>query len=79
MLSCRVLGHKVLFRAEGSRMLWECERGCGLQGSKEYANAAAANRYARAFNRRDSKSVGTRPTLSTMPLWLLRRLRRRGD
>ena len=56
-------------------MRWECERGCGEAGSKAYANEEDARRYAAAFDRRDSASVGTRPTLSTMPLWLGRKLR----
>ena len=55
-------------------MRWECERGCGAGGEKSYASAADAQRYARAFNRRDSDDIGRRPTLSLLPLWLGRRV-----
>jgi hypothetical protein len=75
MLQCRLLGHRLRFRAEGTTMTWACERGCGEGGSKEYESAAEASRYAAAFDRRDSDSVGSRPTVSTFPLWLARRLR----
>jgi hypothetical protein len=78
MLRCRVLGHRLRFRADGATMRWECERGCGEAGSKAYASETDAARYADAFNRRDSEDIGTRPTISTAPLWLVRRLRRRG-
>ena len=40
MLSCRLLGHRYRFDAEGSTMRWACERGCGAGGEKVYASAA---------------------------------------
>ncbi len=58
-------------------MTWECERGCGERGSKLYASPQDAARYAAAFDREDSADAGRRPTISTAPLWVLRRLRRR--
>jgi len=59
----------VLFRS--------CERGCGAGGSKTYATAADASRYAAAFDRRDAADVGKRPLLSLLPLWLARKTRGR--
>ena len=54
-------------------MRWACER-CGEDGgSKTYATAAEAQRYARAFDRRDAEDVGKRPLLSLLPLWLARK------
>jgi hypothetical protein len=77
MLRCRLLGHRMRFTAEGATMRWRCERGCGTSGEKAYASPAEAARYARAFDREDSESVGSHPTLSTLPLWLTRRARGR--
>jgi hypothetical protein len=76
MRACRLLGHRFRFRAEGETMLWECERGCGEGGSKTYATAADARRYAAAFDRRDADDVGRRPLLSLLPLWLARKVSR---
>ncbi len=54
-------------------MRWWCER-CGEEGgSKSYATGAEAQRYARAFDRRDVDEVGKRPLLSLLPLWLARK------
>ena len=73
MISCRVLGHAYRFGAVGATMRWSCER-CGEEGgSKTYATAAEAERYARAFDRRDAEDVGKRPLLSLLPLWLARK------
>ena len=73
MKSCRVLGHAYRFDADGATMRWSCER-CGEEGgSKSYATAADAERYARAFDRRDGQDVGKRPLLSLLPLWLARK------
>jgi hypothetical protein len=58
-------------------MRWNCERGCGAAGSKTYASAEAAARYARALDRRDSDALGRRPLLSLLPLRLARRAARR--
>src|SRR3954467_12384728 len=73
MRACSVLGHRFRFTAEGETMRWSCERGCGEGGSKRSASAADAQRYARAFDRRDAEDVGKRPLLSLLPLWLARR------
>jgi hypothetical protein len=73
MNSCRLLGHRLRFSAEGETMRWECERGCGEAGSKRYASAEDAQRYARAFDRRDTEDLGKRPLLSLLPLWMARK------
>jgi hypothetical protein len=61
-------------------MRWECERGCGAGGAKEYATADDAERYAAAFDREDRQDLGQRaPLLGLLPLrlwWVLRRRRR---
>jgi hypothetical protein len=77
MSQCHLLGHRYRFSAEGPTMRWECERGCGEGGSKRYATAEEAQRYARAFDRRDAEDLGRRPLLSLLPLWLARRMGRR--
>jgi hypothetical protein len=56
-------------------MIWDCERGCGAGGSKEYPSAEAARRYAQAFDREDSDALGKRPLLSLLPLRMARRRR----
>jgi hypothetical protein len=71
--SCRVLGHRWRFSAEGDVMRWECERGCGASGSKRYPSAEQAAHYARAFDREDREALGRRPLLSMLPLWFARR------
>lgn len=60
MIRCRLLGHLWRFRADGSTLRWDCERGCGTGGEKAYDSAERASRYARHFNRKDSSSPGTR-------------------
>jgi hypothetical protein len=77
LIACRVLGHRLQFWADGEVMRWECDRECGLVGEKRYPTAADAQRYARAFDRRDSDDLGKRPTLSLLPLWLGRKADRR--
>lgn len=79
MLTCRLLGHRLQFWADGQTMRWECERECGFAGEKRYASAAEAQRYARAFDRRDADDLGKRPTLSLIPMWLARRVGRRSS
>ena len=80
MLSCRLLGHRYRFRAEGQTMLWNCERGCGAGGSKEYASSTEAARYASAFDREDRTELGRRaPLLGLFPLRLWWTLRRREE
>ena len=59
-------------------MLWECERGCGAGGSKDYATAQEAARYASAFDREDRTDLGRRaPLVGLFPLRLYRSLRDR--
>ncbi len=54
-------------------MTWECERGCGFGGQKEYATAEDAARFARAFDKRDSSDLGRRaPLIGLFPLRLWR-------
>jgi hypothetical protein len=77
MIRCRVLGHRLRFRADGATMRWACERGCGFGGAKTYASAADARRYAIAFDRDPLDATSRRPMLSVLPLWLGRWLRRR--
>ena len=75
MLSCRVLGHRYRFTAEGTRMRWECQRGCGAAGEKQYGSAAEAQRFAAAFDREDSADLGRRaPLIGLLPLRVWRRL-----
>ena len=73
MPACRLLGHRLRFSADGATMRWECERGCGTAGSKDYPTAAEALRYASAFDRRDTDDLGRRSLLSLLPLRLIRR------
>jgi hypothetical protein len=72
---CRIFGHRQRFVADGSTMRWACERCGGAGGEKRYETAAEASRFASAFDRPDSANVGNHPTLSTIPLWLARKLR----
>ncbi|HEY3461923.1 MAG TPA: hypothetical protein VGK62_00540 [Gaiellaceae bacterium] len=80
MLSCRLLGHRYRFHAEGATMRWTCERDCGASGSKEYGSAEEAARYAAAVDREDRRELGRRaPFLGLFPLrmwWALRNRRR---
>ena len=73
MLSCRLLGHRMRFEADGETMRWHCIRGCGFEGEKTYATSAEAARYAAAFDREDREDIGRRTPLSLMPLRLGRR------
>ena len=76
MLTCRLLGHRIRFRADGRTMSWECQRGCGAGGTKVYPTAQEARRYAAAFDREDSQDLGRRaPLVGLFPLRLWRRLR----
>jgi hypothetical protein len=76
MLACRVLGHRYRFRTEDETMLWECQRGCGVGGSKRYPSAAEAAQYARVFDREDSDDLGRRaPLIGLFPLRIYRALR----
>jgi hypothetical protein len=58
-------------------MRWECSRGCGAKGSKLYATADEASRYARGLERdRVAAGEGRVPFMATLPLRLIRRARR---
>lgn len=76
-LACRVFGHRPAFHAEGPTMRWCCDR-CGQgAGAKEYDTPDDAQRYATAFNRRDTDDLGKRaPLIGLLPLRLWRRFRR---
>jgi len=79
MLSCRLLGHRFRFTAEGRTMTWACER-CGAGGAKEYPSERDATRYAAAFDEEDLDDLGRRaPLLGMLPLRLWRSLRERGS
>ena len=78
MLRCRVLGHRFRFSSDGEVMRWECQRGCGAAGSKQYATAEDALRYSRAFDREDRQDLGRRaPLIGLLPLRLARAMQRR--
>jgi hypothetical protein len=72
VLACRILGHRFRFRAEGPHMLWECVRGCGAVGSKEYGTAEDASRYALGLERDAAPDRGP-PLIAALPVRLLRR------
>jgi hypothetical protein len=73
-LACTVFGHRPAFRADGRTMQWACDR-CGQgSGTKEYDSPEAAQRYAVAFNRRDTDDLGKRaPLIGLLPIRLWRR------
>lgn len=76
-MKCAVFGHRYRFSADGPTMRWACERGCGAGGSKRYASAADASRYARALDLEDSRDLGRRaPFVGLLPLRIWRALRR---
>jgi hypothetical protein len=77
---CRVLGHRYRFGAAGETMTWRCERCGAIGGSKTYASAAEAERYARAFDREDRSDLGRRaPLVGLLPLRLWRAWRDHRD
>lgn len=76
--ACRIYGHQPVFRTDGPVMSWACGRCGGEAGTKTYESPAAAQRYAAAFNRRDTDDLGKRaPLLGLLPLRLWRVVRRR--
>jgi hypothetical protein len=79
MGSCRILGHRPRFWAEGEVMHWECERECDMKGSKRYGSPEEAAHFAAAFDREDRDDIGRRPLLSLLPMALARRLASRGS
>ena len=77
MLACRAFGHRYRFSSDGATMRWECQRCGALGGTKDYASAEDAARFARAFDREDSEQLGRNKLLvSLVPLRLFRRYRR---
>jgi hypothetical protein len=73
-LSCRVLGHRPRFWAEGTTLHWRCERDCDDPGgTREYESAADARRIAAALDVEDRDGISKRPIMSLMPLKLARR------
>jgi hypothetical protein len=80
MLRCRLLGHRHRFTASGATMSWSCERCGAAGGSKTYASAADAARYADAFDREDRDDLGRRaPLVAGLPLRVRRAMRGRRD
>ena len=77
MLRCRLLGHRYRFASEAETMRWQCERGCGVGGSKRYETPEDARRYANAFDRQDRDALGRRAPVGLTPLRLWRLVRRR--
>jgi hypothetical protein len=78
MLRCRLLGHRYRFTSDGPTMRWHCQRACGAGGSKRYATAADARRYAAALDREDREDLGRNaPLIAGLPLRLARVLRQR--
>jgi hypothetical protein len=78
MLRCRLLGHRYRFSHEGCTLLWSCPRECGASGHKRYPTVEEAERYARAFDRRDIDSLGRHaPLFGLYPLRLWRAWRDR--
>jgi hypothetical protein len=76
MLRCRLAGHRFRFPSEGETMSWRCQRGCGAGGTKRYATANDAARYAAAFDREDRQDLGRRaPLFAGLPLRIARALR----
>jgi hypothetical protein len=75
VLTCRLLGHRPRFSSDGATLQWLCARGCGACGTRRYASAEEARRYALAFDREDRDDLGLRPLLSLLPLGLARRAR----
>ncbi len=74
-LRCRALGHRFEFSAEERTMRWHCRR-CPEGGTKEYASAKDAARYAAAFDRSPWHEQARRaPFLGLLPLRLARLLR----
>jgi hypothetical protein len=77
VLRCRLLGHRFRFSSAGETMRWTCQRGCGAGGSKRYASAADARRYAAAFDREDREDLGRRaPLVAGLPIRIWRAVRR---
>jgi hypothetical protein len=76
MLRCRLFGHRFRFASERETMRWRCARDCGATGSKRYATAQDAARFAQAFGREDRDDLGRRAGFGLLPLRLIRAARR---
>ena len=75
-LRCRTLGHDWRFAADGCVLRWSCRR-CGAPGGERaYEDDARAARFARALEG-EREREGRPFLLSALPLWLVRRARRR--
>jgi len=75
-MMCAIMGHRYRFSADGARMRWQCQRGCGATGHKDYPTEAEARRYAVAFDREDRADLGRRaPFFGMFPLRIWRRIR----
>jgi hypothetical protein len=78
VLRCRLLGHRFRFTSEGRTMRWQCQRGCGVSGTKDYATAADAQRYAAGLDREDREDLGRNaPLIAGLPLRIMRLVRQR--
>ncbi|MES1248804.1 MAG: hypothetical protein ABUS54_14145 [Actinomycetota bacterium] len=78
MLACRLLGHRYRFTADGPVMSWACDRCGSAGGTKTYASADEAARYARGLDREDRDDLGRRaPIVALLPLRLWRAFRGR--
>ncbi len=76
MVTCRFLGHRLKFVADGRTMTWHCARCAAGAGHKLYETAAEARRYALAFDRRDTDDLGRRaPLIGLFPLRLWHKFR----
>jgi len=71
--TCRVLGHRWRFSAEGRTLRWDCTRCAAPGGSKEYDSDQLARHYAQAFENEPRRGE-RRFLLGAAPLWLARRL-----
>jgi hypothetical protein len=78
VLRCRLLGHRFRFTSDGCTMRWQCQRGCGAGGAKDYATAADAQRYASGLDREDREDLGRHaPLIAGLPLRIMRLVRQR--
>lgn len=56
-LTCRVVGCRFRFGAEGRELRWWCQRGCPSGGTKSYPSAREAERMAAALDREPRSSA----------------------
>jgi hypothetical protein len=74
---CTIFGHRFRFTADGRTMRWACEHCGAAGGEKTYETPAEAARYAAALDKTDSSRTSSHNTLSTLPLAIARKLKRR--